>query len=39
MSDPLDATLTAAPLADGVSMTLTVENVGQEPTELSFADG
>ncbi|WP_411963094.1 BsuPI-related putative proteinase inhibitor [Haloferax sp. YSMS24] len=39
MSDPLDATLTVAPSADGVSLTLTVENAGGEPIDLSFADG
>ncbi|KAB1194600.1 hypothetical protein GJR96_14575 [Haloferax sp. MBLA0076] len=41
MSDPLDATLTVTPLADGVSLTLilTVENVGQDSFDLSFPDG
>ncbi|WP_416839362.1 BsuPI-related putative proteinase inhibitor [Haloferax sp. DFSO52] len=39
MRDPLDATLTVAPMTDSVSLTLTVENVEHESIDLSFADG
>ncbi|WP_410765024.1 BsuPI-related putative proteinase inhibitor [Haloferax sp. DFSO60] len=39
MGNSLDTTLTVAPIADGVSLTLTVENAGQTPINLSFADG
>ncbi|KAB1188753.1 MULTISPECIES: BsuPI-related putative proteinase inhibitor [Haloferax] len=39
MDDTLDATLTVAPVADGVSLTLTVENQGQASLDLSFANG
>ncbi|KAB1196599.1 MULTISPECIES: BsuPI-related putative proteinase inhibitor [Haloferax] len=41
MSDPLVATLTVAPMAEDVSLTLilTVENTGREQQDLSFADG
>lgn len=39
MSSSLDATLTVAPTADGLSLSLTVENVGADAVELSFSDG
>ncbi|UIO99104.1 BsuPI-related putative proteinase inhibitor [Halobaculum sp. CBA1158] len=39
MTDTIDASLTVAPTERGVDLTLTVENTGTEPVELSFADG
>jgi hypothetical protein len=39
MSNSLDVTLTVARIADGLSLTLTVENAGQESVGLSFVDG
>ena len=39
MSNSLDATLTVAPMADGVSLTLTVTNAGAGSVTLSFSDG
>lgn len=35
----LEATLDATPDADGVALTLTVENTGEDPVEMTFRDG
>ncbi|MXR42145.1 hypothetical protein GRX01_12450 [Halobaculum sp. WSA2] len=39
MAETLDATLTVAPSEDGLTLTLTVENVGDGDVDLSFPDG
>ena len=39
MAEPLDSTLTVAPSEDGLTLTLTVENVGDGEVDLSFSDG
>lgn len=39
MTGPLDAGLAVAPIAEGLSLTLTVTNAGEERIDLSFHDG
>ncbi|MFC7137213.1 BsuPI-related putative proteinase inhibitor [Halobaculum litoreum] len=39
MADTLAATLTVTPTEEGLELTLTVENVGDDAVDCSFADG